>query len=187
MVAILEMPEVRRRVSRLSVDEYHRLNEFNENGRRTELIRGVVIEKMSKSPLHATVAKRLYDRIIRLVGDGLVVRREDPLTLADSEPEPDIAVVRGSEADFFKAHPATAELIIEVAVSSPALDRENASLYAEAGVKEYWIVLGTERRVEAYRQPTREGYQEKRVFGPDDTIASASVPTVQIHVADLFA
>jgi Uma2 family endonuclease len=78
----------------------------------------------------------------------LVVRREDPLTLKDSEPEPDIAVVRGSESEFFHAHPTTAELVIEVAVSSPVLDREAASLYAEAGVKEYWIVLGTTRQIE---------------------------------------
>jgi Uma2 family endonuclease len=187
MVAILEMPEVRRRVSRLSVDEYHRLNEFNENGRRTELIRGIVIEKMSKSPLHAALAKRLYDRIARSAGAGLVVRREDPLALADSEPEPDVAVVAGAEEDFFKAHPTTAELVIGEAVSNPALDRENARLYAEAGVKEYWIVLGAERRVEVYRQPTREGYQTTRSFGPDDTLASSSVPTVDLRVGDLFA
>src|SRR2546426_10440512 len=77
MSAILEIPEVRQRVSRLSVEEYHRLNEFNNNGRRTELIRGIVIEKMSKSPLHASIAKRLYDTIARLLPEGLVVRRED--------------------------------------------------------------------------------------------------------------
>src|SRR5256885_14807671 len=124
MPAILEIPEVRQRVSPLSVEEYHRLGEYNENGRRTELIRGIVIEKMSKSPLHSSIAKRLYDMIARLLPKGFVVRREDPITFADSEPEPDIAVVRGAEADFFQAHPTTAELVIEVAVSSPALDRE---------------------------------------------------------------
>ena len=43
MSAILEIPEVRQRVSRLSVEEYNRLDEFNNNGRRTELIRGIVI------------------------------------------------------------------------------------------------------------------------------------------------
>jgi hypothetical protein len=58
MTPILDIPEVRQRVSPLSVEEYHRLNEFNENGRRTELIRGVVIEKMSKSPLHSGLGKR---------------------------------------------------------------------------------------------------------------------------------
>jgi Uma2 family endonuclease len=187
MSAILEIPEVRRRVSRLSVEEYHRLDEFNDNGRRTELIRGILIEKMSKSPLHASIAKRLYDTIMRLLPGGFVVRREDPITFRDSEPEPDIAVVRGAEADFFKAHPTTAELVIEVAVSSPALDRENASLYAEAGVNEYWIVLGVERRVEVYRQPENGRYRENLQFGSADTLQCANVALVRILVSDLFA
>ena len=187
MSAILEIPEVRQRVSRLSVEEYHRLDEFNHNGRRTELIRGILIEKMSKSPLHCSIAKRLCDMIARLLPKGFVVRREDPLTLADSEPEPDISVTRGSESDFAEAHPTTAELVIEVAVSSASLDRENASLYAEAAVKEYWIVLGPERRVEVYRQPENGHYRESLQFGADDTIQCASVTAVRIRVSDLFA
>src|SRR5262245_48565646 len=163
MPAILEIPEVRRRVSPLSVEEYHRLDEFNEHGRRTELIRGIVIEKMSKSPLHASIAKQLYDLIAAALPKGLIVRREDPITLGASEPEPDIAVVRGSVAGFFHAHPTTAELVIEVAVSSAKLDRENAALYAEAGVAEYWIVLCRERRIEVYRRPEAGQYQEIRL------------------------
>src|SRR5215204_5846945 len=74
MAAILEIPEVRQRVSHLTVEEYHRLDEFNENGRRTELIRGIVIEKISKSPLHSSIARRLYDRTVRRVSEGFVVR-----------------------------------------------------------------------------------------------------------------
>src|SRR5437773_10245269 len=99
MSAILEIPEVRRRVSPLSVEEYHRLDEFNENGRRTELVRGIVIEKMAKSPLHRSIAKRLYDTIYRILPRGFIVLQEAPLTLADSEPDPDVSVARGSEAD----------------------------------------------------------------------------------------
>ena len=186
MIAILDIPEVRRRVSPLSVEEYHRLDEFNENGRRTELIRGIVIEKMSKSPLHSSLGKRLYDTISALLPAGFIVRREDPITLADSEPEPDISVVRGSEAEFRAAHPTTAELVIEVAVSSPALDRENASLYAEAGVKEYWIVLGIEQRVEVYSLPESGRYQHIHVLGANDTIECGSVAAIRIRVAGLF-
>src|SRR5882762_10609127 len=121
MAAILEIPEVRQRVSPLSVEEYHRLDEFNEHGRRTELIRGIVIEKMAKSPLHRSISKRLYDTIARILPKGFIVLQEAPLTLADSEPEPDVSVVRGTEADFSMAHPRTAELVVEVAVSSAAL------------------------------------------------------------------
>jgi Uma2 family endonuclease len=186
MPALLDIPEVRQRVSPLTVEEYHRLDEFNEHRRRTELIRGLVIEKMSKSPLHASIAKRLYDMIRALLPAGWVVRREDPLTLADSEPEPDIAVVRGTEAEFFHAHPATADLVIEVAVSSPTLDRENASLYAEAGVKEYWIVLGVERQVEVYSRPEHGRYRDKRLVNASEAIECASAPSVRIRLADIF-
>ncbi|MCP5518964.1 MAG: Uma2 family endonuclease [Verrucomicrobiales bacterium] len=187
MPAILELPEVRQRVSPLSVEEYHRLGEVSERGRRTELIRGIVIEKMSKSPLHAAVAKRLYDLLLARLPAGWIVRREDPLTLKDSEPKPDIAVVWGTEAEFFHAHPSTAELVVEVAVSSAALDRENAALYAEAGVKEYWIVLGATREVEVYRQLEAGGYRETQIRSLDDLLACGSFPEVGFKVSDLFA
>lgn len=187
MVAILDLPEIRRRLSRLSVEEYHRLDEFNENGRRTELIRGLVIEKMSKSPLHRNIASRLYKWILARLPEGFSVWKEEPLTLVDSEPEPDISVVRGDESEFAARHPNTAELVIEVAVSSAALDRENASLYAEAGVKEYWIVLGGERRLEVYRQPVAGCYQQTRVFEADELVECESVPTVRVRLADLLA
>ena len=141
---------------------------------------------MSKSPLHRIIASLLYRLLLEQLPAGYSVWKEEPLTLADSEPEPDLAVTRGSEADFAAAHPSTAELAVEVAVSSAALDRENASLYAEAGVKEYWIVLGAERQVEVYRRPEGGRYQEKQLFGPGDTIECASVPAVRIRIADLF-
>src|SRR5436190_1582489 len=99
MSAILEIPEVRQRVSRISVEEYHRLDEFNENHRRTELIRGFVIEKMSKSPLHRILASRLYKLFLDRLPPGFSVWKEEPLTFLDSEPEPAISVVRGVEAD----------------------------------------------------------------------------------------
>lgn len=187
MPAILELPEVRQRVSTLTVEEYHRLGEYNERGRRTELIRGIVIEKMSKSPLHAALAKRLYDFLLARLPPGWVVRREDPQTLKDSEPEPDIAVVRGTERDFFNAHPQTAELVVEIAVSSPVLDRENASLYAEAGVPEYWIVLGTTQQVETYRQPAGGRYRERALLSGADPLECASLPGIRLRVGDLFA
>ena len=104
----------------------------------------------------------------------------------DSEPEPDISITRGGERDFLQAHPTTAELVVEVAVSSPALDRQNASLYAEAGVKEYWIVLGREQRVEVYCRPENGRYQETRLFEVNDTIECLSVPGVRLSLAELF-
>jgi len=94
--------------------------------------------------------------------------------------------VRGTEADFVTGQPTTAELVVEVAVSSPALDRANASLYAEAGVNEYWIVLGSEQKVEVYRRPENGRYVEACLFGLNDTLECSAIPAVRIRVADLF-
>ena len=186
MSAILEMPEVRQRVSPLSVEEYHLLGEYNEHGRRTELIRGLVIEKMSKSPLHRIVASRLFRLLLPQLPKGFSIWKEEPLTFLDSEPEPDISVTRGEERDYAEAHPTSAELVVEVAVSSPALDRENAALYAEAGIKEYWIVLGNERRIEVYRRPEQGRYRERTVCGPAGVLECVALPGVRLRVADLF-
>jgi len=184
--AILDIPEVRERVSRLTVSEYHRLGEFNGHGRRTELLRGFVIEKMSKSPLHRTICSRLYRFLLAQLPSGHTVWKEEPLTLADSEPEPDISVTRGLESKYATAHPTTAELVVEVAVFSAALDRANAALYAEAGIPEYWIVLGQERQVEVYRQPEHGVYQHKHVAGPEDVLSCVAVSQIRIPVFDLF-
>ena len=186
MSAILDIPEVRERVSRLSVEEYHGLGERNENGRRTELIRGIVIEKMSKSPLHRTICSLLYKLLSGQVPPGFTVWKEEPLTLADSEPESDISMTRGDETTFQQNHPATAELVVEVAVSSAALDRENASLYAEAGVKEYWIVLGERREVEVYREPSEGRYLQKRVITVEERIDCMALPGMSVRVGYLF-
>lgn len=182
---ILEIPEVRRHASPLSVAEYHQLGEFNENGRRTELIRGIVLEKTAKSPLHCSIASRLFKLILSKTPPGFSVWKEEPLTLADSEPEPDVSVVRGGDADFTAAHPHTAELVIEVAVSSPALDRASATLYAEAAVKEYWIVLAGRQAVEVYRQPEDGVYREMRLHVAGETLTCASVPGISFGVDEI--
>jgi len=183
---ILEIPEVRRRVSPLSVEEYHRLSEFNENGRRTELIRGIMIEKMSKSPLHRIVTSRLYRRLLALLPEGFSVWKEEPLTFVDSEPEPDISITRGMEDDYARTHPTSAELVVEVAVSSPSLDRANAALYAEAGIKEYWIILAMERRVEIYRQPSEGRYGQTFTCAAEDVLEISALPGIRIRVSELF-
>ncbi len=183
---MLDLPEVRARVSPVEVAQYHQFPEFNANGRRTELIRGIVIEKMSKSPLHSGIATVIYDLLRPQVPPGFWLRKEEPLTLADSEPEPDLTLVRGHRADFAAHHPATAALVIEIAVTSAAEDRSLASLYGEAGVEEYWIVLPVERRIEVYRRPENGAYLESSVVEGEAVLACGSVAGVRVALPELF-
>ena len=186
LARLLDLPEVRARVVPLSVEAYEALAEVGHVGHKVELIRGVILEKMPKSPLHCRLTKRTYDSLSRHLATGFIVFQERPLRLVVSMPEPDVMIVRGQESDFDHAHPTTAELVIEVAVSSAALDRATASLYAEAGVAEYWIVLGSEHQVEVYRQPANGMYQQKRLYAVGETVACESVPGLQVALADWF-
>ena len=187
MTTLLELPEIRECFSPLSVAEYHQLGEFNENGRRTELVRGIVIEKMSKSPLHRFTADQVRQILAAQITPDFTLFSQDPITTADSEPEPDVMVVRGTREEFRTTHPTTAELVVEVAVTSLEVDRAKAPIYAEAGVAEYWIVCPDEKQVEVYRQPTANGYGEHTVITPPAAIECAALPGVRVDLAAIFA
>lgn len=187
MTDLLEVREIRELVSPLSVAEYHQLGEFNENGRRTELIRGIVIEKMSKSPLHYTMIEQVREILSAQIQPGWLLRQEGPMTLADSEPEPDLALFHAKRGDFKTTHPDTAALAIEIAVTSLALDRAKAAIYAEAGVEEYWIVCPKEKRVEVYRRPSAQGYGERVMVTAPTVLDCAAVPGVRVDLDALFS
>ena len=186
MGAILDLPEMRERVRRWTVAEYEKLGD-DPAFRRTELIRGIIVNKMSKSSLHEFLTEGIAEYFRRAVRTGLLVRQEASLRLADSVPEPDVAVVVGSREDYRVRKPTTAEFVVEVAVSSVASDRENASLYAEAGVAEYWIVLGATERVEVYRRPVEGVYREQRTYVRGEVIEGVGVTAQGVPVDALFA
>ena len=187
MGAILDLPEIRERVRRWTVAEYRKLTEDEPAFQRSVLIRGLIIDRMPKSPLHEYLTSLVCELLRRCVLAGWFVRQEASLQLADSVPQPDAAVVRGTPGDFRTRHPTVADLVVEVAVSSVALDREYATLYAEAGVAEYWIVLGEAQRVEVYRRPVDGVYREQRTYGRGEVIEGMDVTAEAVPVDALFA
>ena len=186
MTSLLELPIVRERMHRMSVAEYHRAFEAGALSEKVELLRGLVVTKMPKSPLHEFVAQKLMLLLLALVPKAFQVRHEGPLTLRDSEPEPDLSIVRGRPEDWTEAHPSTAQLVIEVAVTSAAVDEEKAGIYAEAGIPEYWLVRAHEQTVDIYREPTPEGYRTKVTLSDRDTLSCACLPGVTFPIADIF-
>ena len=147
----------------------------------------MILEKMSKSPLHSAVQRRLLEIIQAVCPATHHVRKDEPLTFADSEPEPDIAVVAGAASDFDAAHPKAADLVVEVAVTSVASDREYAGMYAEASVPEYWIVLAAQKAVEIYRRPVAGRYTEIVTIRGGAVAASSAVPTIRVETDRLFS
>jgi Uma2 family endonuclease len=170
----------------LSVAAYHALGEAGLIPKSTELLYGFVYTKMSKSPLHSALIRRLARLLQQALPPGYLVDSEQPITCEDSEPEPDLAVIRGTEEEFWQQHPRTAELVIEICVTSYDYDRSKLRAYAGAGVKECWFVLGPEQKIEVYRQPKDGHYTEHTTHGPGGTLTSANLAGFTLALDELF-
>jgi Uma2 family endonuclease len=177
---------------RVSVADYEQMIESGILGPddKVELIRGEIVEKMPKGDPHMACVKRLIPIGSSRFGGRALLSVQDPLKLPDSEPEPDFMLLE-PRADFYasgKPVPAEVLLLIEVADSSLLYDREvKLPLYAENGIKEYWIADVINRRLEVYRNPQPDGtYQSTQVLQPGDRIDLVAFPGEFIDVADLF-
>lgn len=171
----------------LSVQAYHLLAEAGLIPENTELLYGFVYTKMSKSPFHSYLFEFLQELLRSVLKPGKLLRTEQPLSCAESEPEPDLAVVAGKKEDFRTAHPHTAELVIEVCITSHEYDRLKLSAYATAGVKECWLVLGPEKQIEVFTKPENGEYSERTLYGPGWTLTSVVLPEFSIALDSLFA
>ena len=183
-------------IFRLSVDQYHELIRAGKLGEDdpVELLEGILVFKMPKNTPHVTCTKLLRRAIERLLPDGWHYLSQDPITLADGEPEPDGAVIRGRIEDYAHAHPGPGDvaLVVEVADTSLARDRGiKLRSYARAAIPHYWIVNLVERTVETFSDPDPSAepaiYRSHVVFAEGRTVAfSLSGTTEAIAVADVL-
>lgn len=185
-IVILEKESVRELVLPLSVDAYHKLGELGALPEKTELLEGVVIQKMPKNPKHTETLQRLFKLFLNHFKEEYEVRKEEPIVLGESEPEPDLAIVDKKESGYFDAHPNHSHLIIEVANTSLALDRSKAQIYAKGKIPEYWIVNLLENTIEVYRNPIQSEYSEKRLFRIDEEVSPIIDKNLKIRLLDLI-
>ena len=162
---------------------------------RTELIEGEIIQMSPQNSSHATAVILVADVLRTVFGQGYVIRTQLPLALNEiSEPEPDVAVVPGAPRDYRDAHPTTALLIVEVSDTTLTYDRsQKASLYAKAGIEDYWIVNLVHQRLEVYRnpsliseQPFGYGYKHVALYMAKDLLAPLAAPQASVAVVDIL-
>jgi Uma2 family endonuclease len=184
------------RTKRWTRYEYQQLGELGifAPGEHVELLGGDLIVGEPKGGPHETAVGLVEDALRAAFGAGWVVRVASPISVDDeSEPEPDIAVVSGQRRDYRGAHPSGAVLVVEVADISLALDRgHKASLYARAGVADYWIVNLVDRLLEVHRQPVADpsapfGWRYGAVerLGVEATVVPLARPRASLTVAEL--
>lgn len=175
-----------------TVDEYHRMIEAGilTNDDKVELIEGQIIQMSPQLPPRAATIQCASDYLRDLLSGKATIRVQSPITLPpNSEPEPDIAVVRIDSRRYVDRHPAPNEIFLLIEVARTSLDKDRitkALTYARAAICEYWILDVQQRQVYIFREPGTTTYQQEMVLNEDATISLVAFPDVNVFVNQLF-
>ena len=181
------------KIVRWTRDQYYQMAELGFfRDKRVELIKGEIIEMSPMKSAHATAVSLAVQVLGEIFNKNFIVRSQLPMSFGKTdEPEPDIAVVKGTIRDFSGSHPKTADLIIEVSDTTLRYDRtRKASLYAENKIADYWILNLQNRCLEIYRQPKKDKklgfvYTEIKILTEEDAVSPLAAPGAKIKIADL--
>jgi Uma2 family endonuclease len=185
----IEPAIVRRKIT---VEEYEVMYEAGvfKPDERLELINGEILKVAPMNAPHISYVIRLSRIFTERLTKRAIVSTQLPIVInEESEPEPDLSILRWRSDDYFSGKPKAQDvyLLIEVASASLLFDRRvKLPLYARAGVPEVWIVKVQERELEVYRTPKGEAYSESRVLKPSDKIALLAFPDVEILLSEVF-
>ncbi len=177
---------------RFSAEDYDEMIDFGiiEEDERVELIRGEIVHKMPIGKSHIAVVNRLTRLLIQLIGDHAQVSVQNPIRLNNSEPEPDVSLLRFQDDFYDSAKPVGGDVLLVIEVSDASLETDRdikRELYAEASIVEYWIVNLIDGCVEVHRQPQPNGtYSEMFVAKRGDTIPMVSLPQFALKVDQIL-
>ncbi len=182
------------KVRRWTRDEYYQMAELGFfHGKKVELIEGEIIEMAPMKSPHMTGITLASEVLREVFINNFVIRVQGPLSFDDkTEPEPDIAVVKGKIRDYSAAHPKTAALVIEVSDATLRYDRtKKMNIYAKNKVQEYWILNVQNRSLEVYRRPIQDKelgsvYTEIQILTAKDLVSPLAAPDAKIKVADIL-
>jgi Uma2 family endonuclease len=167
-------------------------------GKHVELMQGEILAMAPMGEPHALTIIHLTEALLPHFNTrtGYHLRAQMPLALSalTCEPEPDIALVPLDTPANEAGRPTSASLIIEVAESSLAYDRDRKGpLYAAAGIQDYWLINLPERCFEVYRQPVPDvasfsgwRYQEQQVLRGSEQVAPVVAPAAVVAVDEML-
>ena len=182
---------------KIDLQQYYAMGEQGLLGdRRVELIDGEMIDQPMQGTPHAISLELVRATLSLLFGPQFWVRMQLPLDFAPfSCPEPDVAVVLGTPRSYVgQPHPSTALLAVEVSETTLNMDRHRkASLYAAAGIQDYWIVNLEDHQLEIYRDPIPDAtadfghsYATSVILQPGDLASPLAMPNRQVAVNNLL-
>lgn len=177
---------------RWTIAEYRHMAETGtlSSDARVELIDGEIIDMAPIGPAHAGIVDQLTQLLLQAVAGTAIVRVQNPIELSDdSEPEPDLTLLR-PRADFYKRRLPGAEdvlLAIEVADSTLVRDRDvKRALYARHGIPEYWIVDIRDEQILTFRDPVGDIYGCESTMDDIRAVQIYALADVRIDLSGLF-
>jgi Uma2 family endonuclease len=172
-----------------TVDEYYEMARVGilKPDERVELLDGEIVPMNPIGSPHAWCVTRLVEVFAPLIG-RIRLSIQAPLRLGiRAEPEPDLVVIRVDTPESRHPEAAEALLVIEVADSSIRRDRgRKRTMYARAGIPEYWIVDLNAERTEIYRDPARSRYRSIAVLRRGDVVSPLFAPDFIANVATIL-
>ncbi|HRG45906.1 MAG TPA: Uma2 family endonuclease [Leptospiraceae bacterium] len=188
MSLVLENPNLSKSLYEFTIEKYHELSESGLLPRNLELVFGGIVKKVTISPIHAILVNSLRDSIIKELPVGYFLRQESPLTIESlhSEPEPDLAILKGKQKEFISEHPTTALWVIEVSNTTVDLDRAKKKIYATANVPVYWIINLATKEIEIYTNPKTGEYKEEKTYSASDLLPMPQPLTISIRLSDFL-
>jgi Uma2 family endonuclease len=176
---------------RWTIDRYHKAVEAGIfDGQPLELLDGELIEMSPEGIPHAGLSSDGADYLREQLGSQVKVREAKPITLPnDSEPEPDIAIVKPL-GDLYKTarHPHVADILWVIEYANTSLEKDlqiKSKIYAKANILEYWVINLKTRELIVFRDPVGDEYQSKRVM-ISGMISPESFPNIQLDVERLI-
>lgn len=163
----------------ISVDEYHRMIESGEvtEEDRVELLEGRLIRKMSRNPPHDGTIHVILKIVSKLLPEPFEMRIQSALTTLDSEPEPDLAIVKGHPRQFLSRHPEPRDIAVVIEIANTSLRRDRklkGRVYARGGVPFYWLVNLVANRIEVYHEPDSTSaephYRQRTDYDVNDAV-----------------
>ncbi|MGK7940305.1 MAG: Uma2 family endonuclease [Crocosphaera sp.] len=176
-------------LAKWSVEDYHKMIEAGIlSDRPVELISGEILQMSPEGPFHDYLNISIVEYLRSLLGTQAVISEGHPITLADSEPEPDIAIVRSPYTLYLNHHPYPEDIywLIEIADTSLSKDLGiKKTIYANANIREYWVIDVNAKILKVFQKPREDNYEIQQNYN-NGFITPLSFPNLKISVNTLL-
>ncbi len=178
-------------IAKWTLAEYHQMIETGLlDDKRVELIRGEIVEMAPEGEPHAYFSTESGHYLSRLLGDRALVRPAKPITLPNqSEPEPDVAIVKPLGQEYLNHHPYPEDIFWVIEYSNSSLEKDlnlKSKVYAEVNIAEYWVINLRNQSLIVFRNPQAGGYASQTSY-TTGTLTALAFPDVPISVSALIS